>query len=278
MNENEIRQKAQNDSVSPGLVFKEYVQFLILEFLFKKGLFSEIVFQGGTAIRLAYQGVRYSEDLDFVLKKKNLPCFKNLSEELNGLASHVKKFIPTLADTRLKIQKETLSFKRYCLSLTADFLNATDKTNIEIANIPSYDNRTAILQSPGFALSPAVTVETPREILSDKIIAFSARAYLKGRDIWDIFYLSDSLKIPVDADVIALTKKKIRDYGVDEKKFRADFAARLTTLKETGSVLLREEMNKFLPAAYRNIFESRYPEICLNNKRILSRFLEEFSK
>lgn len=275
MNVREIKQKAEEQKVSAALVFKEYVHLIILEYLFRKGLFSDLVFQGGTALRLAYQGIRYSEDLDFVLKNKNAPCFDKLSLELKSLTSQIKKSIPFISDAHLKIQKQTSSFKRYCLILKTDFLGSIDRTNIEIANIPSHQYQTIILKHPAIPLSPAIVVETTKEILSDKLLAFAARDYLKGRDIWDIYFLINTLKVSVDKEIVAMVKKKISDYGLKLPALRVVFKRKLKELEEKGVLLLHEEMDRFLPGAYRDAFESHYSDICRHGLGILNNLLKE---
>ena len=42
-----------------------------------------------------------------------------------------------------------------------------------------------------------LVVETPEEILSDKVRALLERPYLKGRDIYDVWHLRDRLRVPV---------------------------------------------------------------------------------
>lgn len=277
INADKIRQKAQADKVSLSLVFKEHVQLVVLEYLFRKGLFAQMVFQGGTALRLAYQGVRYSEDLDFVLKKKNLPCFKNMQAELLTLAAHAKKAIPFIMEARLKTQKETDSFRRYSLILRADFLNAADKTNIEIANVPSRDHHTVILRHPEIALPPAVTVESPEEILGDKLLAFCARDYIKGRDLWDIHFLMNTLNVPLNAAVISLFKMKAKDYGLDRKRLSNSLKEKTAQLKKDGAGPLRDEMDKFLPAAYREAFQAQYAGICAAEYRLFNALQEKLN-
>jgi hypothetical protein len=46
-----IKEKAEEQGTSVALVFKEYLHWAVLEYLFRKGLFSQLVFQGGTAKR-----------------------------------------------------------------------------------------------------------------------------------------------------------------------------------------------------------------------------------
>jgi len=276
INVEKIKREAESQKVSASLVFKEYVHWLILEYLFRKGLFSHLVFQGGTAIRFVYKGVRYSEDLDFVLRKKNTHFFYRLTENLKSLPSYVDKFIPFARNPQLEVQKNTPNFKRFSLVLEVDFLRAKDKTHIEIAHIPSYSTQTIILKAGDISLSPGVVVETPQEILSDKLLALASRNYLKGRDLWDIYFILNTLHICIDKDIKRMLEKKISDYGLSMQKFMFKFQENLTLLEKNGVVILKEEMDKFLPFAYRNLFETKYPAICKEELKILSKLLKEF--
>lgn len=278
INADKIKQKAENDNVSSSLVFKEHVHLIILEYLFRKGLFSQMVFQGGTALRLAYQGMRYSEDLDFVLQKKNLPCFANMHSELQPLTSQIKKLIPLVTAAQLKVQEETHSFRRYCLILETDFLNTKDKTNIEIANIPSHKYQTLIIRHPDVSLSPAINVETPEEILSDKLFAFCARDYIKGRDIWDIYFIMDTLHIFLNKEIINMVKKKITDYNLTKNEFLILCKKKTELLKSEGAYILHEEMDRFLPVLYRKTFNVQYPDICRNELSVFIKLLKELNK
>ena len=48
-------------------ILKEHYQLFMLDILFNAPFESRLVFKGGTALRLAYGSVRFSEDLDFSL-------------------------------------------------------------------------------------------------------------------------------------------------------------------------------------------------------------------
>src|SRR3989338_9731171 len=52
------------------LVLAECLQHAVLQSLYRHGAFKQIVFTGGTALKLLYHTNRYSEDLDFSLDKK----------------------------------------------------------------------------------------------------------------------------------------------------------------------------------------------------------------
>ncbi len=51
-------------------ILREYLQAHILYSLQMSGIFQNIVFQGGTALRFLYRLRRFSEDLNFALEKK----------------------------------------------------------------------------------------------------------------------------------------------------------------------------------------------------------------
>jgi len=273
-----IKQKAETQGISVSLIFKEYVHWVILEYLFRKGLFSYLVFQGGTALRFAYKGVRYSEDLDFVLKRKNAHFFYHLTENLKSLPSYIDKFIPFAKNPQLEVQKDTPNFKRISLILEVEFLRAKDKTNIKIANIPSYSTQTIILKAEDIPLSPGIVVETPQEILSDKFVAFVERNYLKGRDLWDAYFILDTLHISVDKNIKRMLEKKISDYSLSMQEFMLKFQKNLTLLEKNGVAILKQEMDKFLPLAYRNLFKAKYSDICKEEVKILSKLLKELKK
>ena len=73
-----LEEKLKEYSIASGLdqenVLQELVQQYILAGLSRAGLFSsaQAVFHGGTCLRIVYGMNRFSEDLDFFLKKPNL--------------------------------------------------------------------------------------------------------------------------------------------------------------------------------------------------------------
>ncbi|MEK7790810.1 MAG: nucleotidyl transferase AbiEii/AbiGii toxin family protein [Deltaproteobacteria bacterium] len=274
MNLADIQREAQDAGVAVSLVLKEYIHGLILDYLFKKGLFSHLVFQGGTALRMCYGGVRYSEDLDFVLSRSPSSFFQHFDRPFQKLSSYMEKQFPFVEKSEIKIQKKSDTFLRWHLRLNIPELKLEDRTNIEVANVPSYTHHPVILQISKIPFHPAVVVETPEEILCDKIVAFSAREYLKGRDIWDLFFLLETLKLTIHAKTKRIVQKKLKDYHVSKKKFNLKFHKNIEALSRNGVSILRQEMDRFLPLNYRKIFEDQYDMIC---KRIIQS-LENFKK
>ncbi len=272
----QLQEKARVEGVSVHLILKEQIHLLVLEHLFRKGTFSHLVFQGGTALRMAYQGIRYSEDLDFVLRRKSARFFGNLPQVLQGLPSLLRQFPLFGQAITLKEQKGTSSFRRFILNVPIEGLSVRDRTNIEIAHVPSYENKPVILRDEQIPAHPAVQVEAPREILSDKLVAFGAREYVKGRDLWDIHFLLTTLGQSVTPSVRRMVGRKLLDYRLGPARFSARFRENLSILKGKGAALLRMEMDRFLPKTYRDLYGDRYPEISRAVSQVLADFIEGY--
>ena len=65
-------------------ILREYLQYKILEIIFNSKYAQNVVFLGGTALRIIYNNSRFSEDLDF-------DNFKLTEEQFADLANDVKK-------------------------------------------------------------------------------------------------------------------------------------------------------------------------------------------
>lgn len=269
----QIRQQAQVEGVSPHLVLKEQIHLLILDHLFHRGAFSNLVFQGGTALRIAYRGSRFSEDLDFVLRRKSRPSFRRIADLFATLPRALERYPLFGKGIRLKAQKSTPAFMRFVLSIPIEGTAVRDRTHLEVANVPSYANQPLVIQTEALPVQPAIRVETPQEILSDKLTAFGAREFVKGRDIWDIHFLMGTLNVEMDPQVRRWVRKKVSDYRIGPAAFRKGFRRNLDILRERGAAILRVEMERFLPAAHRDLFREQFPEIAQTVREALARFL-----
>jgi len=66
---------SKETEVDIKFLIREYLQKFIILYLSNNDFFSEGIFQGDTCIRIIYNSQRFSEDLDFVFKEKNLKSF-----------------------------------------------------------------------------------------------------------------------------------------------------------------------------------------------------------
>lgn len=235
----EIVQKSKKMSVSPLLILREEIQKGILTSLSKMGAFNHIVFQGGTALRMFYHNPRFSEDLDFVLREDE--SF-DLTSKIRGINRSLSSEFFYLTEIMIETQKNTDEIQRIVIRTGSEIPYQQLSINVELFFIPSYLNSPKILKYP--PLNPVVRVEKTEEILADKIVALFFREYLKGRDIWDIFYLTSELGTSVSTQLL---NKKIRDYSVRGPGERIR-ESRERLLRD-GVDALNREMKRFMPAS-----------------------------
>lgn len=88
----------------------------------------------------------------------------------------------------------------------------------------------------------------------------------------------DTLKIVVDENIRNTLKKKISDYGLTLKEFTHKFEKNLLLLEKKGHLILKTEMDRFLPLAYQDMFKTKYRRICQEETEILNNLLEGFKR
>ncbi|ACX53253.1 Domain of unknown function DUF1814 (plasmid) [Ammonifex degensii KC4] len=265
----EITRKAYTLGTTPEFVFREETQKAVLSFLSRKSFFREGVFQGGTALRLFYGAPRFSEDLDFVFVAKNSGTWQNTGRLLQGLEAYLLGVFPFPLEVTAKKQKESETLKRFSLRATGGPLSRKVVVNIEFANVPSYMHRVAHLEFPPF--NPMIRVEAPEEILADKVVACALRAYIKGRDLWDIRYLTleKGLILPVK-----LVAQKARDYGSTARELAEKLKKAAEKVREEGRESILNEMPRFLAKHEAELLPAQASEAAIG----VASLLEEAAK
>jgi predicted nucleotidyltransferase component of viral defense system len=244
-------------------LMKEAIHLHLLSALSEAGVLRHVVFQGGTALRLCYGGERYSEDLDFVCGRAGA-YLKDV--EFDALVDKALETTKRTLQRDFDIDAAQIALKRPArpeLVKGSDVnvaawqivvpVNPTPKTpksriKIEFANVPSYDSKPlAVSATPGLVQVQDVILnaETPNEILADKAVALTARAALKFRDVWDVWFLVNKLAATPDREMVL---KKFADYGTLEIAVKAN--TRLDELaKDATATAFYAEMRRFLPSA-----------------------------
>ncbi|KEQ11758.1 nucleotidyl transferase AbiEii/AbiGii toxin family protein [Endozoicomonas numazuensis] len=237
------------------VIEKELLHYDILFCLDQTGVLDELVFQGGTALRLCYGGNRFSEDLDFAggtdfssVKLKTIKqCIEDYIGKRDGLEVSVKepgllKQEPEYAE--LKIDKWQISI------ITAPDRKdiPRQRVKIEVANIPAYTRSTLPLLKnydflPDGYEDTLVYVETLNEVMADKLVSLPAtQRYVRYRDIWDLVWLQQQ-GAELDSSLVA---KKIKDYRLND--FEQALEQRLSSLVGVlAEGKLQTEMKRFLP-------------------------------
>jgi hypothetical protein len=224
-------------------LIREELQRLILRYLSERGFFVRGVFQGGTAIRLVYGGIRFSEGIDFVLRPGRTIAALDLPGMLEGLPSFLRREVPFADRPSLKQQEAEPMFARYRCRLELQAPTGGLVINLEFAGVPSRSPRPQVLRSD--TVDFAIVVEDESEILADKLVALALRPYVKGRDIWDAWFLAHERHVAVPEAGAVIAK------AVDYNTTLAELASRVrnskTRIETSGLGALDSEMKRFLP-------------------------------
>lgn len=228
-------------------ILREYLQYKILESVFRSKHANKLVFLEGTALRIIYNNTRFSEDLDF----DNLGISKAEFEEIGF---KVKK---DLEEEGYKIEIRTVYKGAYhCYVRIPDVLYQNqisplkeEKILIQLDTVPQnfdYIPKRKILNK--FDVFTQINV-TPKDLLlSQKIFAAFNRKRQKGRDFYDLIFLF-SLGIKpnyayLEKNLGLKTSTEIKDYlmecskDLDFQKLNNDVKSFLFRPKDGEKLLL----------------------------------------
>lgn len=237
-------------------VAKELLHYDILFCLDKSGLLDKLTFQGGTALRLCYNGQRYSEDLDFTGGKDfataNLIEMKKCLEKYIGERYGLEISVKEPKEMAVLPHYQDIKVDKWQISLTTSPEKKDipkQKIKIEVANIPAYTRAPQALQQnyeflPDGYSDTLVMTETLDEIMADKLVSFvSCQRYIRYRDIWDLRWLKQQ-----GATVnIKYVEAKINDYK--EVGYQKKLKKMIDDLDEiVRSKKFRDEMTRFIPS------------------------------
>ncbi|MEK6697288.1 MAG: nucleotidyl transferase AbiEii/AbiGii toxin family protein [Candidatus Deferrimicrobiota bacterium] len=204
-----IRDYAPTNSVEQENVLQELMQHYVLSSLSRAGLFAEAMFHGGTCLRIVYGMNRFSEDLDFLLKRSD-PNFRwqgylesvRKDCEQEGIPFEVqdksqagtavqKAFLKT--DSIGKILELDLPFERH------QARKIRIKLEIDI-NPPSGSTFTTSYIT--FPVTAPMTTQSLESGFALKLHALLCRSYVKGRDWYDfVWYVAR--KTAPDPDLLS---------------------------------------------------------------------------
>ncbi len=188
------------------IVMREYLQLLFLSNFYKNNASKKVYFKGGTAIRLLFNGERFSEDLDFTVNlsaKSFTELFKKIKKELEE-------------DYPIKIkEKETLEGEKYLLTASPAVLNYEIFINLDFSFREKVQQPEKTIIKTNF---PVLFTEYVYHLSMDEILAEKIRAIYtreKGRDVYDLWFLLNK-GAKIDIDII--NKKLNYDNGGEFNK------------------------------------------------------------
>lgn len=177
----------RNLKISRDQILREEAEMLFLNEFSSDNMASKVVFYGGTALRLAYGSPRFSEDIDLIaIKSVKFSEFEKLIKQV-AKNNSLKWKIKDIKDKRntffalFIIEDENL---KHNFSLKIEIHKPARKINMETELV--------LLKSPVSIAEPLLLVPTLEELKKLKENALSNRK--KARDIFDLWYISQSLR------------------------------------------------------------------------------------
>lgn len=268
----------------PGIAYqrtaveKELFHQDILRILRNSGIIDDLVFMGGTCLRLCYDSSRLSEDLDFSTEK----VFS--AEEMEHLASAISEGLSSKYALEVSVRKpvkdtdtDTWIVRIITYPQRPDI--PTQQIHLDICHYPSYRKELRRIRNyypVDFGSGQLfVNAESQEEILADKILAFSTRNRIKNRDIWDIVMLNGR-SIQFDSELL---RRKAEDHAISISKLLSLAESRMNDIRDHGMPDdFKAEMMRFVSAGdYQdNILSSEHAGVAFAT--IMSDYLHEFSR
>jgi len=237
------------------VIEKEVIQFDLFFALDQEGLLNDLVFQGGTAVRLCYGGKRFSENLDFAggvdFSSRQLAQMKECVLDYLGNRYGLEVSVKEPKSLRKEAEYAERNVDMWQIAITTSPERPDlpkQRVKLDVANIPAYTaipqplSRTHDFLPDGYE-DLLIMTEDKSEIMADKLVSLPAtQKYVRHRDIWDLAYLSQE-KAVVRPDLVA---NKIRDYQIED--YEAKLNAVISRLPDIiKGKPFRDEMSRFLP-------------------------------
>jgi len=234
---------------------KEILHYDILHAMHGRGYMKNLVFQGGTSLRLVYGSSRLSEDLDFSggpeFSKGHMDGIADAVSgrltERYGLSASVRS--PKQHDLGGNVNVSAWQISVDTHPERRDLPKQRIKIDVASISARTREHRRLKLNYDVLPVSLSqmiIPVESPSEIMTDKVVSLAATdTHIRYRDIWDIDYIRNVLRI--SSPDVEMISGKAREYGI------LDFGERLDArMKSIPAIVsgdrFRNEMTRFIPA------------------------------
>jgi len=247
----------------------ELLQILLLDNLYALSGSEYIMFQGGSATRWVHGGMRFSEDLDFVTHlpadtldgllvrlqtKARNACIAQfgpgkLEQKPTGKSADELK---TFFIFRPEAGRERIAVKMNFKMLMTDQDPAMRKYILR--DLPAING----IIAGGTLIMPysssIILAEIPVQILADRVRALYERKYIKGCDIYDIWWIHRKLGVNPSWDRTRETFALYRSAFIPVRK--ADYFQRTQSHKEIISAL-KTDLSQSIPPEVNDQYESQ---------------------
>lgn len=227
---NQLSVKLQTSAVN---IHREYLQHLFLSSFYQQKDTGEICFKGGTALRLIFRSPRFSEDLDFNVKRIDSGLLENsIQNSLYqigqiGLSPELIEAKPTTGGYLAQINCPIGSLP---ISLLLQFSARHPHLSSELITVEN-----------DFIPTYSLSLMETHSLVSEKIQALLTRH--KPRDYYDLYYLlRANLLTPLDKQLLTkvqtLLKQTSLDFSSELRQFLPE--SHWPIIKDFKTTLVRE--------------------------------------
>lgn len=194
---------AKRIQISKDYIVREEYEMLLLKEIFESEFGSNLIFKGGTALRLAYNSPRFSEDLDFNLKReidkeKFIEFIKGIGKKYPGI---------------VEVEANEKHYTVFALiKIKVEYFDRPFSIKIEISRrirkwVKEKDYSDKVIKSEVSPLSVLVQVASIEMILCEKKDALKNRKV--ARDVFDYWFINQLLKKEVKVDFSGYDKTQV---------------------------------------------------------------------
>ena len=193
-----MREYAPANAIEQESVLAELLQHYVLASLSRAGFFREAEFHGGTCLRIVHGMERFSEDLDFLLKRSDQRfAWRNYLDQVvrDCAADGIKFEVLDKSEASPAVRKAFLKTESIGQLLVVDLAFSRQSSRklrikLEVDTNPPAGSvfETSYITFPTVA---ALTTQTLPSSFALKSHALLCRSYVKGRDWYDfLWYVS----------------------------------------------------------------------------------------
>ncbi len=186
LSKEEVQRLSGELKIDKERIAREFYEILILNEIARLKWSRQLIFKGGTALRLAYKSPRFSDDLDFSMTKKFDP--NNVFKFAETIS---RKYGILIRDQWDKRETTLVEF-----AIEEDILPQRFGLKIEISKRPSIniDYELKLLHTPVSPLEVLFNVQTLESVMLDKLSALKERD--EPRDLFDMWFICQKLEKP----------------------------------------------------------------------------------
>jgi len=188
-----LNEVPKNEQPFKRNVLREYLQHQILDIIYRTKEGEKLVFMGGTALRIVYRNIRFSEDLDFDNRGLSETEFTELSTKIKnelekeGYEVEMRNVFKGAYHCYIKFPQ--LLYEQGLTPLKQEKILIQLDTQAQKYDYES--DKYLMKKFNFFRYISTVPIDT---LLSQKIVALLERKRSKGRDYFDVTFLFSKTK------------------------------------------------------------------------------------